>query len=398
MSRSTILALATAAITAPAAAQTAPVIAQPPLAASPAPKPDYSQDATWLCRPERTDACSSGQDATVITADGTRSVEKFMPAASPKFDCFYVYPTVSLDRTPNSDMTIGLEETQVAAFQAARFTKYCRVFAPLYRQVTITALQAAMSGKPMAADREMALADVKAAWTQYLARDNKGRGVVLIGHSQGSAVLKALIQQEIEGKPVAARLISAMLLGTNVAVPEGKDVGGDFKSTPLCRNDTQTGCLVSYVSFRSDAPPPAFSRFGIVSDAGMVAACVNPAALMGGKAVTDNYLGARGAGIASDPQGPWTRDGAPATTAFVKAPGLISTECTATGKFHYLSVTVNPNPGGARTDKIVGDVAVFGKILPDWGLHLIDMSVVMGNLVELSNKQAKSWMARKKRG
>ncbi len=31
--------------------------------------------------------------------------------------------------------------------------------------------------------------DVKAAWNDYLARDNKGRGVVLIGHSQGSLIL-----------------------------------------------------------------------------------------------------------------------------------------------------------------------------------------------------------------
>ncbi|MBY0519565.1 MAG: DUF3089 domain-containing protein [Sphingomonas sp.] len=384
--------LAASAITPTALAQTAPAPAPTPVAAI-----DYTQDATWLCRPGRTDACSASQDATVVKADGTRSVDVFKAAAAPKFDCFYVYPTVSLDQTPNSDMTAGLEEKQVAAFQAARFAKYCRVYAPLYRQVTLTALQAMMAGKGAAPDRALAYADVKAAWTDYLARDNKGRGVVLIGHSQGSGILKVLLQQEIDGKPVQKQLISAMLLGTNVAVPTGKDVGGDLKTIPLCRKDSQTGCLISYVSFRDTAPPPANSRFGVVPESGMIAACTNPAALGGdAKAASDNYLGATGAGLASDRQGPWTKDGAPVTTVFVKAPGLLSTQCATSGKFSYLAVTVNADPADPRTDTIVGDVSVLGKILPDWGLHLIDMPVAMGNLVELSNTQAKAWMKAKR--
>jgi len=366
----------------PATAQTATEIA---------PAPDYTQDSAWLCRPGRTDACAANQDATVIMANGTRSTEKFVAAAAPKFDCFYVYPTVSLDKTPNSDMIAGPEENQVAAFQAARFAKNCRVFAPLYRQVTLTALQAIMAGKAVPADRALAYADVKAAWENYLARYNKGHGVVLIGHSQGSGVLKVLMQNEIDGKPTQKLLISAMLLGTNVAVPQGKDVGGDLKAIPLCHSADQAGCLISYVTFRNDSPPPEGSRFGVVPQPGMVAACTNPAALGGGKAVSDNYLGTTGAGIASARQGAWTADGAPVSTSFVKAPGLLSTECVATGPFHYLAVTVNADPADPRTDTIVGDVSVGGTILKDWGLHLIDMPVAMGDLVTLSARQAKAW-------
>ncbi|MBX9797206.1 DUF3089 domain-containing protein [Sphingomonas sp.] len=374
----------------PALAQTAAP------APTPAPAPDYASPAAWLCLPGRADACQANQDATVIAADGTRSAEVFKPAADPKFDCFYVYPTVSLDVTPNSDMNAGPEERAVAAFQAARFARHCRVFAPLYRQVTITALQAIMAGKPVAADRALAFGDVKAAWNQYLKDHNGGRGVVLIGHSQGSFMLKQLLAEEIDGKPAQARLISAMLLGANIGVPQGKDRGGDFKTIPLCTRAKQTGCVVSYVTFRDTAPPPENSRFGIVPEAGWQAACTNPAALGGGKAVMDAYLGAKGAGLRSAPQGPWTRDGAPVTTSFVRAPGLISAKCVTQGRFSYLAVTVNPNPGGARTDTIVGDVNVLGKILPDWGLHLIDMPVAMGNLVALSNEQAEAWAKAKR--
>ena len=369
----------------PVYARTAPVAA---------PKPDYADKATWLCLPGRADACSADQSATIVAANGSQTVEAFKPAADPKFDCFYVYPTVSLDPTPNSDMNAGLEERTVATFQAARFAKYCRVFAPLYRQVTITALQALLAGKAVNADRALAYADVKAAWAQYLARDNKGRGVVLIGHSQGSFVLKQLIAEEIDGKPAQKLLVSAMLIGANVGVPSGKDVGGDFKAVPLCRAAGQSGCVVSYVTFRETAPPPANSRFGVVPKAGWQAACTNPAALGGGKAVTDNYLPSK-SGFGAAPMGPWTSDGAPVTTPFVKVPGLLSASCKQDGKFSYLALAVNADPADPRTDTITGDVVVFGKVLPDWGLHLIDMPVAMGDLVELANTQAMAWQRRR---
>ena len=90
-------------------------------------------------------------------------------------------------------------------------------------------------------DREMAYADARAAWRHYLAHDNGGRGVVLIGQSQGAFMLKRLIMEEIEGKPAQKQLVSALLPGTDLAVPAGRDVGGDFKSVPLCRASSQTG-------------------------------------------------------------------------------------------------------------------------------------------------------------
>lgn len=385
--KSLITAMALVAAPGLAAAQTPP--AAPATAA-----PDYGKAENWLCRPGVVDACDATQDATVIKADGTRSVEKFAATTDPKFDCFYVYPTVSLDPTPNSDLLPGPEEKGVAAAQAGRFSKHCRMFAPMYRQVTLTALQALLQGKPVVADRAMAYDDVKAAWDEYVAYDNHGRGVVLIGHSQGSGILKQLVAKAIEGTPEQKLIVSVLIPGANVAVPVGKDVGGDFKSTPLCHSAHDTGCVVAYTTFRADAPPPENSRFGVVPDAGMVAACVNPAALGGGSAVTDAYLGAKGAGLASLPAGPWTSDGAAVTTPFVKVPGLISAACASTDKANYLAVALNGKPTDKRTTTIVGDIVVGGGVLRDWGLHLLDLPVVMGNLVELSDAQARAWAAK----
>ena len=374
-----------------AAVLATPVMAQTP--ASPSATPDYAQSDTWLCRPGRDDACMVNQDVTVVPANGRPTIERFRPAAAPAFDCFYVYPTVSHDASPNSDMIAGGEELQVAAAQAARFRAKCRVFAPLYRQVTLTALRQVMTGGTPAVDRAMALADVTAAWNSYLAHDNGGRGVVLIGHSQGSGLLKQLIAQSIEGQPAQRRVIAAYLLGTNVAVPAGQAVGGDLKSMPICTRAGQYGCVVTYVTFRADSPPPANSRFGKVPQPGMIAACVNPAALAGGKAVTDAIFTTQGAGEASATQASWTTAMPQPATPFVKVPGLISAECVRQGAFSYLAVTVNGNPADARTDTVVGDVMVNGAILRDWGLHLLDMPVEMGTLVELSGRQAAAWRA-----
>src|SRR2546428_2787283 len=236
-----------------------------PAATAPVPaKNDYSKSESWLCRPGRQDACAVDLTTTIVAANGKRTRETW--AANPKapIDCFYVYPTVSTDATPNSDMVAGPEELNVIRAQFARFGSRCRVYAPLYRQVTLTALRAFLAGRTMAIDLALGYNDVVDAWKYYLEHDNQGRGVVLIGHSQGSGVLTQLIRNEIDGKPVQERLISALLLGTSLAVPKGKDVGGAFKQVPVCRSASQTGCVIAYASFRSNAPPPPNSRFGKV--------------------------------------------------------------------------------------------------------------------------------------
>lgn len=356
--------------------------------------PDYRNTANWLCRPGREDACTADLSTTVIAADGKRVVEPFKRATDPKFDCFYVYPTISLDPTPNSDMVPGPEEKRVVQFQAARFGAHCRVFAPVYRQVTLTALRSIMGGGTPAIDRDMAYNDVKAAWDDYMAHDNKGRGVVLIGHSQGSLILTQLVAREIDGKPAQKQLVSAMLIGSSVPVPGGKEVGGVFPTIPLCRSADQAGCIVTYESFRADSPPPPTSRFAKGDRPGVEAGCTNPAALGGGKAVAHDYLNAGGNMLIPGPSEAWSKDGGPVTTPFVSLPGLISTECVRRDGFNYLAVSVNADPADPRTDTIPGDVKVGDVILKDWGLHLIDMNVAQGDLVDLTARQYRAWAAR----
>ncbi|MGK0224873.1 MAG: heat shock protein HspQ, partial [Limisphaerales bacterium] len=73
-------------------------------------------------------------------------------------------------------------------------------------------------------------------------------------------------------------------------------------------------------------------------------------------------------------------------------PGLLTGECVEHDGFSYLSVTVNADPNDARTDEIGGDVVINDKVAKDWGLHLIDMHLAMGNLVELAKAQGEAYV------
>jgi len=366
------------------------------LLAESAPKNDYGKKEAWLCRPGGHDACDVDLTTTIVAANGSMKRETWKANPNAPVDCFYVYPTVSNDATPNSDMNAGPEELSVIKQQFARFGSQCRTFAPLYRQVTLTALRAGMAGKPMTPDRALGYNDVVDAWNYYLEHDNDNRGVILIGHSQGSGVLTQLIRNEIDGKPVQSRIISVMLLGTNLAVPKGKDVGGAFKSIPLCHSATQIGCAIAYASFRVNVPPPANSLFGRAAGEGNTAACVNPAALAGGSGELHAYLSAagRGNGSSAEPK-PWA-EGKVVDTAFVSVPGLLTAECVSDEKGSYLAVTVHGDPKDPRVDDIPGDVIANGQVSTNWGLHLIDVNLAMGNLIEIAGKQAKAYLAKKR--
>ena len=362
-------------------------------------KNDYGKPESWLCRPGKAnDACAVDLTTTIVAADGTLTRETFMPTPNAPIDCFYVYPTVSTDPGPNSDMSIDPAEQNVVRQQFARFGSQCRPFAPMYRQVTLAGLRTAMAGGGRATmDQGIGYNDVVDAWNHYLKNDNNGRGVVLVSHSQGSYILMRLIAEEIDGKPVQSRLISAILMGTTLPVPKGKDVGGAFKNIPLCRSAGQTGCAITFASFRSTIPPPGNTLFGRVTTAGMEAGCTNPAALAGGSGQLHAYLSGPDSLIAvpAAQKHEWAK-GATIDTPFVSVPGLLSAKCASNENANYLEVTVNGNPGDPRADDVPGDLVLAGKPQPNWGLHLIDVNLTMGDLLTIVSSQSKSYLAKKR--
>ena len=358
-------------------AAAAPLHAQAP---APSRAPVYSNDSDWLCLPGRTDVCSTPVATTVLNPSGYGPSGKSVVAKNPPLDCFYVYPTVSGDKGLNSDLNVD-EEKGATEAQFARFASVCRPFAPIYRQLTLGAVAAYSAGADIKAAGELAYGDVANAWDNYLATRNEGRPFILVGHSQGSAMLQQLIVRKIETNPaVAARMKLAIIPGYNVLVPQGKLVGGTFKKTPLCSRTAETGCVISYSSFREKNVPPAGAMFGNAGQPGMTVGCVNPARPgASGWVPLNSYWHVSGYPA---PAGPihWSSEGPPATP-FLATEGLVSAKCVNDGQRGYLSIRTNHEPGQKWTDHIGGEVAVMGMFVPGWGMHLSDVYEAQGDLI-----------------
>ena len=260
--------------------------------------------------------------------------------------------------------------------------------APAYRQITLRALE--HPNRITHADAVIAYDSVLSAFRDYMAHFNHGRGIVFVGHSQGAAILIQLLKREVDGKPgVRRRLISAILLGGNVTVPEGRSVGGDFGHIPACRSSRQTGCVVAYSSFTSR--PPQNSQFGrTTSDSGvrllaphnpspaLRIMCVNPASPAGGTALLDPYLPSLvlaflPAGSAPKVHTPW-----------VSAPGEYRARCESSGNATWLQVT-----------RVAGNTDRRPLLAhlrdPALGLHILDVNIALGNLVRLVRDEAASY-------
>jgi hypothetical protein len=367
------------AIAAVALAAAAPSVAQPSASSS---APDYSKDSAWLCLPGRADTCATRLPTTALSPSGYGSTGLSTASKDPPLDCFYVYPTVSRDQGMNSDLSVGSDESAAALTQFARFAGVCRTFAPIYRQMTLGAVASYAAGTDISAAAALAYRDVVASWRNYLATKNNGRPFVLIGHSQGSLMLQQLIANEIESNPaVAARMKLAILPGFNLLVPQGRLVGGTFKKTPLCSRPGETGCAISWVSFREKNVPPAGAIFGVADKAGMTVGCVNPARPGASDWVPlDSYWYARSS--LPVPGGPiaWSSEGPP-PSLYLRTEGLVSAKCVNDGPRGYLWIRTNHKPGEKWTDRIGGEVGVLGMFLPGWGMHLADMNEAQGDLI-----------------
>jgi hypothetical protein len=345
----------------------------------------------WLCRPGlANDPCTTSRAATQVAADGTQRADPTAKPGPRKIDCFYVYPTVSLQPTVNANRDIEPNETGVALSQASRYSQVCNVYAPMYRQLTLSAI----GGGATPAAAALAYGDVRDAWRDYLAHDNHGRGVVLIGHSQGAGMLVNLVQREIDKNPkVRKRIVAAYLMGGNVAVPKGRDVGGDFAHVPACRRRTQTGCVVAFSTF--DLAPPADALFGRVSTgfsrvrpraaANTEVLCVNPAALRGGSAPLHAYFPAHtDLGVLTSAFAKGSLPTVP--TPWISFPGRYRGECKNENGASWLQV----DQQGGASDARPGLVDSLG---PTWGLHLVDANIAQGDEVSLVGAQAKAWTA-----
>jgi hypothetical protein len=338
-------------------------------AAAPA---SVSAKTTWLCTPQQSsDPCDYGLTSTVVQSDGTRSTQKAKAARHPKVDCFYVYPTVSDQKTPNATLAKDPEIKAIATYQASRFRQDCRVWAPMYKQVTLVGILGGTTDPKASA---LAYSSAKSAFDDYIKHDNHGRGFVLIGHSQGSFILKQLIADEIDSKPaLRKRMVSALLLGGNVT-------NKAYKHVKPCSKPGQNGCIVAWSMFHD--PPPADALFGRTTASGQQVVCTSPSKLGSSSkllpyAPTLPFPGTIGVGLAIfEPNRPTG-----VSTPWYFEPNVLTGSCATTAD-------------GASYLKVDGSVLPTPVPTPEWGLHLGDMNLAMGNLTTIARKQIAAYVAK----
>jgi hypothetical protein len=368
---------------------------------------DYSNPNLWVCRPGTDSNPCYGDhgelDATELLPDGSRQVHKHQHAINPKFDCFYVYPTVYLSGSGNqtnlSDDSYVLDALMA---QGARMSELCEVYAPLYRQVIITpsgpaAAMAAASDAGSASDggapppllsgsaATLALGDVRNAFKYYLDHFNKGRKFVLMGHSQGSGMLIGMMQQDVDTVPaVRSQMISAVLLGGGATTAIGQHTGGTFMNIPTCSSPGETGCLVAYSSFDVTSPPGSNTLFG-VAPSGQQTDCTEPGALAGNDAGVygGSYFPTHIANALLAPSTPAPDAG----TAYVLFRNAFQGQCVDQNGVSYLQITNLVKPGDPRGEPPYQSVSAASL---GFGLHLVDWNLPMQELITTVSRQAAS--------
>ncbi|HTU14687.1 MAG TPA: DUF3089 domain-containing protein [Solirubrobacterales bacterium] len=343
-----------------------------------------AEPTVWACLPGQTDdMCAGSVEGNILPAPGkTGGPLGYKKAESPPVDCFYLYPTQSPQDTPNSDLAKDPPIRRVVVQQARQFSRVCNVYAPMYRQST-------SPSSNLDEPANIAYQSALDAWKDYLANYNKGRGFVLIGHSQGSSHLGRLIDEEIDPNPeLRAQMVGAILPGANIHVPIGQLVGGMYQNVPACSKPGEFGCLVAYSMYRSY--PGAVSGFGQLNagywsfpgtrpdPAQFEVVCVDPSRLDGG----DGRLRplANLDYVSNDPP---ASEGA---TPWVSMPDYYNAECMRQAGAHWLNVTKVDAPGDTRPD-------LASLVSPGNDLHLVDVNLAEDNLVSIARAQSDSYIA-----
>ena len=257
-----------------------------------APGPTYAEPGFWISRPDLPD-----NPALWLPAGFTEPPRAEDAKPLPKAAVFFIHPTSFLDRShwnaPLDDPESQQRARLFVRHQASSFNGVGEIWAPKYRQATFGAF---LTTK---VDAEKALAfayrDVLAAFEAFLNQVPEDQPIILAGHSQGSLHLTRLLRERVAGKPVAARVVAAYVIGWPISTTADLELLG----LPACATAGQPSCILSWQSFAQPADPQMVTDVYDASvapngkkRAGSPMLCVNPlTGTAGGEAAVDANFG-----------------------------------------------------------------------------------------------------------
>lgn len=211
-------------------------------------KPDYRSLDYWAAHPDKWDPSDSIQQKI-----GRKS-------RSHDVSVFFLYPTSFTDggRENGTPINARIDDAYInkktdytsILYQASVFNDACDVYAPRYRQAHISMYYEKDTSVAKRAF-DLAYDDVKEAFRAFL-KTNNDRPFIIGSHSQGTTHATRLIAEYIDSSQVRDKMIAAYLIG----MPVQKSI---FRNIGVCHDSTQTGCFLSWRTFRDGYINPYIS-------------------------------------------------------------------------------------------------------------------------------------------
>ena len=207
-------------------------------------EPHYEKLEYWAAHPNKWDPSDS---ISLAIEDKNRDTT---------VDVFFLHPTTLTGKFKGnfngqfSDDTLNAKtDYSSILYQASVFNNQANIFAPRYRQANIHMYF--YNDTPRAIQAfDLAYADIKKAFAYYLSL-NRNKPYIIAAHSQGTQHAKRLINEMIDGTPLQDKLVMAYLIGMPIT-------DGTFKNIKPCADSTQTGCYVSWRTYRENYEGPAY--------------------------------------------------------------------------------------------------------------------------------------------
>ena len=197
-------------------------------------EPTYTDLEDWLVHPEK------------------QSENEFLSANTnlKRADVFFIVPTLYQDRKEiswNSDVynkqfSDILMQSSIK-YQSTAWLSSANLYSPNYRQAHFRVFEEKYWKNGGEDAFEIAYSDIKRSFEVYLKQFNKGKPIIIAGHSQGAGHAKRLLKDFFDGKELSNKLIAAYLVGTKITED-------DFFDLELMNKPDQTGGYVTWNTYK----------------------------------------------------------------------------------------------------------------------------------------------------
>jgi len=314
--------------------------------------PDYAAPSSWVARP------GLPNDPALWLPEGVGTSDPRGAAV------FYIHPTTYLENDRwNAPLFAGgdtaFRTDLFVQSQASAFNVAGEIWAPRYRQAAFGAFL--LDSKDAQSALDFAYRDVSAAFDEFL-KAAGDRPIILAGHSQGALHLMRLLRER-KGQ-LGSRLVAAYVVGW----PIDTDADLPALGVPACRASADTGCILSWMSFK--APP-------------------NPSLILGQWKRTRGLNGGE-----RKPQDILCVN--PITGTLNGAAPLGANPGTLVPSTDLRSATLQPGAVGAHCDKglliLEGQIPPMGPfVLPGNNYHVYDYALFWGAIRRDAERRLAAW-------